>query len=170
MGAERFQCGLRLAAGIRTPFEETTGEIVRHDQDSSITSEPRPVNKIIFYSPAMGRVSLLRFCQRACFSVAPERRAVRKRDSGATSSRRLLRPEPPNGRPFPLFDPRCAVAVREHSILPSVAFRSDVLHPKIKVVSFICVLDKEVLKSVLPVCRGERLFTDSAMEQATWKS
>ena len=37
-GAERFQCGLRLAAGIRMPFEETTREIVRHDQDSSITS------------------------------------------------------------------------------------------------------------------------------------
>ena len=64
----------------------------------------------------------------------------------------------------------CAVAVRDYSVLPSVAFRSDVLHPKIKAVSFICVLDKEVLKSVLPVCRGERLFADSAMEQATWKS
>jgi len=55
LGAERFQCGLRLAAGIRTPFEETTGEIVRHDQDSSITSEPRPVNKIIFYSMGASR-------------------------------------------------------------------------------------------------------------------
>src|SRR5262249_61671109 len=105
-----------------------------------------------------GRVSLLRFCQRVCFSVAPERRAVRKRDSGATSSRRLLRPEPPNGRPFPLFDPRCAVAVREHSILPSVAFRSDVLHPKIKVVSFICVLDKEVLRAYSPSVAASRSF------------
>ena len=63
-----------------------------------------------------------------------------------------------------------AVAVRDYSVLPSVAFRSDVLHPKVKAVSFVCLLDKEVLKSVLPVCRGERLFTDSAMEQATWKS
>ena len=54
--------------------------------------------------------------------------------------------------------------------ITSVAFRSDVLHPKVKAVSFICVLDKEVLQSVLPVSRGERPFTDSAMEQATWKS
>ena len=102
--------------------------------------------------------------------------AVRERDPGVTSSRLLLRPEPPNERPFPLFDPSSRYRNRMRTnrskllCITSVAFRSDVLHPEIKVVSFICVLDKEVLKSVLPVCRGERLFTDSAMEQATWKS
>jgi hypothetical protein len=78
----------------------------------------------------------------------------------------------------PYFRPDNAIAVAfinevEALVLlciTSVASRSDVLHPKVKAVSFICVLDKEVLQSVLPVSRGERPFTDSAMEQATWKS
>jgi len=125
---------------------------------------PRPVNKIIFSTPQPWA--------RLPFALA----AIRERDPGVTSSRLLLRPQPPNERPFPLFDPISRYRERMGGsrsgllCITSVAFRSDVLHPKVKAVSFICILDKEVLKSVLPVCRGERLFTDSAMEQATWKS
>jgi hypothetical protein len=107
---------------------------------------------------------------------------IRLSHASAKLSTRTLLPGPVPQRGFFLAEPfrssispvdigrERAAAVRDYSVSPSVAFQSDVLHPKVKAVSFICVFDKEVLKSVLPVCRGERLFTDSAMEQATWKS